>query len=144
MKRQQSDTKNYAMAKSAKIVQNTKEAKNISELPAEMLLKIFGYLPDRDLDSLDQVSSKFQLFTQKIRIEREKRNCDYFGEFNCRIEKVPKEYALRYHWHHLCYDGEDAYEEIEHELDSMDLTSQGLFKLCYILKFFPPYFGMNF
>ena len=44
MKRQQGDTKNYAMAKSAKIAENTKETKNISDFPTEILLKIFGYL----------------------------------------------------------------------------------------------------
>ena len=49
----------------AKIVQNTKEAKNISELPAEILLKILGYLPARDILSLDRVSKKFQLFSRQ-------------------------------------------------------------------------------
>ena len=38
MKRQQGDTKTYAMAKSAKIVENenTKATKDISELPTEI------------------------------------------------------------------------------------------------------------
>ena len=148
MKRQ-CDTKNYAIAKSAKIVKNTKEVKNISELPPEILIKIFGYLSDRDLDCLDQVSKKFHPFCQKIRIERierEKLDCHFRGEYSCRIEKVPEKYRSSYsnRDHELCYDGEDAYEEIEHELDSMDLTSKGLFKLCYMSKYFPPYFGMNF
>ena len=127
MKRQQRDTKSYSRAKLPKIVQNSKEGKNISELPAEILLKIFGYLSDRDFYNLDRVSKKFQPFTQKIRIEREKKDCDWRGEYNCRIEKVPE----KYNWleHRLCYDAEDAYEEIEFELDSMDLTSKGLLKL---------------
>ena len=67
MKRQQRDTKNYAVAaKSSKIVQNiTKEVKNISELPSDILLKIFAYLPARDILNLDRVSKKFQLFSRK-------------------------------------------------------------------------------
>ena len=66
MKRHQRDTttKTYPMAKSAKIVQNTK-VKNISELPSEILLKIFGYLPVCDILRLDRVSKKFQLFSRQ-------------------------------------------------------------------------------
>ena len=67
MKRQQRDTKNYAVAaKSSKIVQNiTKEVKSISELPSDILLKIFAYLPARDILNLDRVSKKFQLFSRQ-------------------------------------------------------------------------------
>ena len=66
MKRHQRDTttKTYPMAKSAKTVQNTK-VENISELPSEILLKIFGYLPVCDILHLDQVSKKFQLFSRQ-------------------------------------------------------------------------------
>ena len=66
MKRHQRDTttKTYPMAKSAKIVQNTK-VKNISELPSKILLKIFGYLPVCDILHLDRVSKKFQLFSRQ-------------------------------------------------------------------------------
>ena len=66
MKRHQRDTttKTYPMAKSAKIVQNTK-VENISELPSEILLKIFGYLPVCDILRLDRVSKKFQLLSRK-------------------------------------------------------------------------------
>ena len=123
---------------------------NMSDLPTELIFKIFGYLEDPDLHSLDQVSKKFQPFTKKIRIEDEKRGCPFFGVYNCRFEKVTEineNTSISCYindLHRFCDEGEDAYEEIEHELDSMDLTSQGLFKLCYILKFFPPYFGMNF
>ena len=65
MKRQQRDTKSYSRAKSPKIVQNSKEGKNISELPAEILLKIFGYLPAHDILSLDRVSKKFQVLSRE-------------------------------------------------------------------------------
>ena len=66
MKRNQRDTttKTYPMAKSAKIVQNTK-VENISELPSEILLKIFGYLPVCDILHLDRVSKKFQLLSRQ-------------------------------------------------------------------------------
>ena len=66
MKRHQRDTttKTYPMAKSAKIVQNTK-VDIISELPSKILLKIFGYLPVCDILCLDRVSKKFQLLSRK-------------------------------------------------------------------------------